>query len=230
VETTIELNNFFKSSLVDLFNNYLITGGFPNPIQDFHASHKIRSDTKRTYLDWIRGDIRKAEKNEAYMKEIFAYLLNVRCSPISWLSITKETSINSSHTAQTYIETLQQLYIINILNHISQDGKINYKKNKKVYLIDPFLINILAEFTGIEVLHETIVESVVATHLSRICPIFYWKNSSEVDVVGIIKGQQVGFEVKWGPKNWKKPPHLKNCFLLTKENIPIFLASIDWNL
>jgi hypothetical protein len=39
--------------------------------------------------------------------------------------------------------------------------------------------------------------------------------------------KQIGIEVKKVGRSWKKPRHLEKTFLLTKNDIPIFLASID---
>jgi len=229
IDDFIAPNLAFKEKITELFNNYLITGGFPLSIQDFFERRKIRPEIKRTYLDWIRGDIIKSGKNEISMKEVISYLLQSRCTLISWLSISKSTSINSPHTVQSYIDTLESLFIIKILYHLSPDGKVNYRKNKKIHFIDPFLYSVLSDFTNIKVYDEIIVESIVASHLSRIYPTFYWRNSSEVDIISIINNEQIGFEIKWGPKKWKKPLHIKKAELLKQDTIPLFLASCNWS-
>ncbi|MCF2140854.1 MAG: ATP-binding protein [Candidatus Lokiarchaeota archaeon] len=229
VEQIIQPNLIYKNRIQALFQDYLKTGGFPIPIQNFFNLKKIQMSTKRTYLDWIRGDLLKFKKNETYMKEIFKYLLESRVSPISWLSISKNTSINSPHTVNAYIETLENLYLLNILYLISPEKQIKYRKNKKIHFIDPFIVKILSEYTNSTVLSENLVESIVASHFSRIYPTFYWKNHSEVDVVLLIDSILIGFEIKWGPKRWKKPIHLKKVSVLEKDTIPLFLASIKWH-
>ena len=35
-------------------------------------------------------------------------------------------------------------------------------------------------------------------------------------------------EVKWGLKTWKKPSHLKDATLLTKDLIPLFLGTYNF--
>ncbi|MHA1675367.1 MAG: ATP-binding protein [Promethearchaeota archaeon] len=229
IEQILKPNLIYKNRVQLLFNDYLKTGGFPIPIQNYFKTKKIPTSTKKTYLDWIRGDLLQFKKNNSFMKEIFKYLLETRASPISWLSISKNTSINSPHTVNSYIETLEDLHLIKILYLISPEKQIRYRKNKKIHFIDPFLVNILAEYTNSNVLEENKVESVVASHFSRIFPSYYWKNGSEVDIVSIIEDVLVGFEVKWGPKRWKKPLHLKYCSVLEKEYLPLFLASVSWH-
>ena len=228
VEKVIQPNLIYKNRIRQLFNDYLSSGGFPLTIQDYYRTRKIETKTKRTYLDWIRGDIRQIKKNEMYMKEIFAYLLHSRGSAISWQSIAQNTSINSPHTSQSYIEALKSMYLVEILYQISPTGKILYRKNKKIHFIDPFIIKVLAEYTKTTVLEENIVENIVAAHFSQKFLTYFWKNNSEVDIIALIKRNQVGYEIKWGPKRWKKPLHLKNCYKLSKDSIPVFLASINW--
>ncbi|MHA1766982.1 MAG: ATP-binding protein [Promethearchaeota archaeon] len=228
VEKVIQPNLIYKNRIRQLFNDYLSSGGFPLTIQDYYRTRKIETKTKRTYLDWIRGDIRQIKKNEMYMKEIFAYLLQSRGSAISWQSIAQNTSINSPHTSQSYIEALKSMYLVEILYQISPTGKILYRKNKKIHFIDPFIIKVLAEYTKTTVLEENIVENIVAAHFSQKFLTYFWKNNSEVDIIALIKRNQVGYEIKWGPKRWKKPLHLKNCYKLSKDSIPVFLASINW--
>ncbi|MHA1269086.1 MAG: ATP-binding protein [Candidatus Helarchaeota archaeon] len=225
----IKINKIFSQKIIQLFANYLECGGFPLSIIDFNTKGKIGQNTKRSYLDWLRSDWQKDNKNERYIKEIISYLIKSRLSPISWLSITKETSINSPHTIETYITTLENIYAVKVLYQIEPDFKINYKKNKKIHFIDPFIYRLMAEYTRSEVYSENIVESTVATHIARKIPTYYWKNKTEIDVIGIINNEQVGFEVKWGPKSWKKPDHLKKAHLLTKENIPLFLGTLKLN-
>jgi len=225
----IQANKVFSDKLNQLFNNYLVSGGFPLAISDFAETGKIRETTKRTYLDWLKSDWQKTNKNERYIKEILSYIINSRASAVSWLSIAKNTSINSPHTIETYITTLENLYVLKILYHIDSDFKIQYKKNKKIHIFDPFIHKLIAEYTRSEVYTENLVESTIASHIARKIPAFYWKNKTEIDIVGIINDIQVGFEIKWGPKRWRKPLHLKKAILLSKENIPLYLGSFEFD-
>ncbi|MFX1298702.1 MAG: DUF4143 domain-containing protein, partial [Promethearchaeota archaeon] len=225
----MKANKVFSEKINQLFANYIVCGGFPLSIIDFNEKGKIRENTKRSYLDWLKSDWQKANKNERYMKEIISYLVKSRLLPISWLSITKETSINSPHTTETYITTLENIYAVKIFYQIEPNFKINYKKNKKIHFTDPFIYRLMAEYTRSEIYSENIVESSVATHLARKIPSYFWKNKTEIDMIGIINEDQIGFEVKWGPKSWKKPNHLKKAHLLTKENIPLFLGMLKLN-
>ena len=228
VEKNMQANKLYSKKINKLFLQYLKTGGFPIPIRELFESGKISTNSKKTYLDWLKSDWKRIGKSDKYMKEIITYILRSRLSPISWLNISKETSINSPHTTRSYVECMEGLFAIKILNLISPDFKILYKKNKKIHPSDPFLYRVFSYYTNEEILDETIVESVIASHLSRVAETYFWRNGSEVDVISVIDKKQVGFEVKWGFRTWKKPRHLKKTFLLTKDKLPLFLSSVSW--
>ena len=137
--------------------------------------------------------------------------------------------MNSPHTSQDYVETLAELFIVHVTHQISPTGSILYRKNKKIQISDPFIARILAEYTNTPIFDDQLVESLVANHFNRRDSIYYYFNQTEIDVVTKIDDQLVVFEVKWGPIKWKKPMGIKTILLLTKEFIPIFLASILWN-
>jgi predicted AAA+ superfamily ATPase len=227
VEKTMVANKIHSSILLQLFHNYLSTGGFPLPIVEFFSRGEISYDTRKIYIDWLKNDFRKLKRNESYMKEILAYIINSQATPVSWLNISRETSIASPHTTQAYVENLKNLFVVEILNFLSPDSKILFRKNKKIHVIDPFLYKTICEFVKAEVNEPTLLEAIVATHLARKYETFYWKNKSEVDVVVKLGKKQIGIEIKRVGRTWRKPRHLEKAFLLTKDEIPIFLASLE---
>lgn len=153
--------------------------------------------------------------------------MGARLAPVSWLSIARGTSISSPHTTQAYVEDLEKLFIVKVLNLLSTDSKILYRKNKKIHIADPFLYNTICELVNVKLVEEDRFESVVVTHLARKYPVFYWRNKTEVDVVVMVDNRQLGIEVKTVYRSWIKPKHLKDVLILTRPEIPLFLTSID---
>jgi len=151
------------------------------------------------------------------MKEILAYVVGARLAPISWLSISRETSVSSPHTTQAYVEDLEKLFIVKILNFLDVDSKIIYRKNKKIHVTDPFLYDTVCELVNMKPVEDDKLESVVATHLARKYPVFYWRNKTEIDIVAMINHRQFGIEVKRSFGSWIKPKHLKDVLVLTME-------------
>jgi len=226
IEGLMGANAIHRDVLEDAFNSYLMTGGFPIPIVELLSTGKVSFESKKVYIDWIKNDFLKLRRSEGYMKEILAYIVNSRASPVSWLSIAKETSINSPHTAQAYVEDLERLFVIKVLNLIMPDSKVAHRKNKKIHIADPFLYGTVCEYVRAALSIDTVLESTVASHLSRKYSTFYWRNKGEVDVVVLKDGRQIGIEVKTTSGSWTKPRHLNKVILLDRDKIPVFLGSL----
>lgn len=226
LEKNSKANGLFSKKLVRLFKEYMKTGGFPRSVQDYFKYNRVTVETERTYLDWLRGDWARAGRGDRFMKEILSYLIRAQGTPISWNSISSQTSINSPNTVRSYIETLEGIQSLLVLNQIGPDLRVDYKKNKKVHFADPFIFKVLGSYVNQKVTDEWVYEATVASHLSRSCPVYYWRNHTEVDVVCIQRNRQVGFEVTKGLKKWKPPWHIKKSYLLDKDNIHLYLSAL----
>ncbi len=227
LESNLNANKLYSNTLSKLFSEYLKIGGFPRSIQDYTKYGKVTVETARTYIDWLKGDWARVGKSDKFMKEIISYIIRAGGTPISWNSISNQTSINSPNTVRSYMETLEGIQSIIVLNLLTPDFRIDYKKNKKVHFIDPFIFKILGDYAFQEPSEDWILEATVASHLSRVCPIYYWRNRTEVDVVcRQKKSQVVGFEVTKGLKKWKAPWHIRKSYLLDKNNIYLYLSAL----
>lgn len=226
LERNVNANTIYTKRLKELFGEYMRTGGFPRSVLDSARYNKVTLETKRTYLDWLRGDWARVGRSDKYMKEIIAYLIRARGTPISWNSISSQTSVGSPNTVRSYVETLESIYSILVLNLIQPDSRILYRKNKKVHFTDPFISRVMSDYVNSEVTDDWIMEATVASHLSRMCPVYYWRNHTEVDVVCLEKGRQIGFEVTRGLKKWKAPWHIKKSHLLDRGNLHLYLSAL----
>ncbi len=222
----MEANRHLISRLRRLFGAYLRTGGFPISILEYAKTGAVRKSVS-DYLNWLKADWWRVRRSDSYMKEVISYIISARLSPISWYSLAQATSIGSPHTAEAYVETLENLLVAKRLNLISPEGRVIYRKNKKVHFTDPLIYTAFSEFSRTELVEEQVVESVVASHLARMFEVYYWRNGTEVDMIALVEGRQIGFEVKWGKRGWRKPRHLKEAYLLDRDKVILFLASLD---
>ncbi len=226
LDTAIAANRMFSDRLRHLFDQYMMSGGFPLAIQDLHEHGKVTTETERAYMDWMRGDWNKAGKSDRYMKEVLSYLARARGTPVSWNGITSETSIDSPHTARSYVEVLEGMYAALVLHNLRPDGRVEYKKNKKVHLTDPFIMRLVSAYTGVDHSHDWAMEAVAASHVARRTEAYYWRGKTECDVVALVDGQQIGFEVKTGVGRWRPPWHIKRSYVLDRDSLPIYLSAI----
>ncbi|MHA2249792.1 MAG: ATP-binding protein, partial [Candidatus Kariarchaeaceae archaeon] len=85
-----------SSSIRKLFDQYLITGGFPHAIIEYTCDKKVTYRSYNVYIDWIKNDFVKLGKNEGYLKGIIHAILSSVGSPVSYMGIAKNTVISSS--------------------------------------------------------------------------------------------------------------------------------------
>ncbi|BAA30018.1 ATP-binding protein [Pyrococcus horikoshii] len=186
----------FIEELNSLFKLYLISGGFPRAVKDLLKHNKVSEETYETYISWMRGDILKLGKSEEVARRIMKTIIKKLPSPVSWHGIAKEIDIGSHKTVFSYIELFERMFLIRVLPYIDPDKlEADFKREKKVHLIDPFLYHLVSRWTLTEEPSEDkIVESVVATHVARRYEVGYWRDGREIDVV---TREGVGIEVKW---------------------------------
>lgn len=250
--TRLEGMNGDRTSLL---NDYLITGGFPQAINEFYNKHFISNYLYDSYLSWIEGDLYKAGKSERLTIPIFGEILSHLGSTVSWYKIAKNTGLGSHSTVESYLDIFQKLFVSFNLNFYSIDQKKTFaSKNKKIYFIDPVILqsakckvdgftdrffDYSSSFTFDPEFLPALMENMVASHLlkagGRLS--FGRYQDKEVDFVLTKSGRDHFFEVKYQNTIkltdfafWQKPEPLtvitKN-FSLTKNNL-IFIKAEDF--
>lgn len=162
-----------------------------------------------TYKDAILSDLAKLGREERVFRELAEKVLDFYASRISENMIAKETSIGSHNTVASYLELLQNLFVLRVFRKI-ENGRVNNKSFKKIYFTDPFIYRVVKRYTkGVGSIENSevarIVEGIVGEHLAREYEhtgYTFFKGGKEVDFVI----NQIGIEVKWGKA---KPGDLK---------------------
>ena len=227
ITRNMDANRPFSDSLLALFREFLGAGGFPRAVLDIAMHRKITAETSRAYLDWLRGDWARAGRSDKHMKEVISYLFLARGTPVSWHSIASHSGLGSPHTASAYVETLEQIFSAHILELLTPQSRVDSRKNRKIHFADPLIFKVLAEYTNSEVPDDWLLEATVAGHLSRLGPVHYWRNHTEVDAVCIHNGRQVGFEVTTGVKKWRPPWHIRKAHLVDRTNAHLYLSALS---
>ncbi|MFV2014235.1 MAG: AAA family ATPase, partial [Candidatus Heimdallarchaeota archaeon] len=118
-----------SKSYVKLFEQYLITGGFPHPIIEYATTSKVSKKSYQIYIDWIRNDVVRMGKSESFLKEIITSIIISGCTPISYQGIAKNTTIGSVSTVSSYLDLLSNLFVLHLQTFRFSDGRVSNKKN-----------------------------------------------------------------------------------------------------
>ncbi len=101
---------------------------------------------------------------------------------------------------------------------LKEGSKISWRKERKFFLLDPFIARSLAMWSATPYLESAIYEWIVQSHLMRrFGSVFYYRNSYEVDAIA----DDLKIEVKVGKPHRRYP---KGVTVLDSEDIPLFLA------
>ncbi|MBI2147921.1 ATP-binding protein [Candidatus Woesearchaeota archaeon] len=191
----------FSSQIHALFKQYLITGGFPLVVNEYAARHSIPDYVFELYFQWIVGDIVKWGKQEKIVVQLMKAVLEKQAAAISWDGLAKDAELKSHKTVSSYIEILENMFALLVLNYINIPKKTaDFSKNKKIYFIDPFIFHIFNKklYFKEQEITPALVEGTILSHLARLqggaAKLYYWKNGREVD--GIVQQGTALFPVE----------------------------------
>lgn len=204
IDPLINVLRLYQDELDTLFDQYLITGGIPKPINEFFSDGNINNSTYEIYVRSLMGDLARWQIPEIAVKQILRALFRKLTTNVSWQGLVDDTDIGSHNTISKYVQSLESSFVLNILYAVDLSKKVpQFRKEKKIYPQDPFIFHSLLSWTSglanyfdssIEYLGNSenkskLVESVVQSHLVRLMynmfpsdifspeeHIFYWRN------------------------------------------------------
>lgn len=177
-------------------------GGFPMALAEVGDSGKMPKKSWKVYRNWLIGDALKLGKNELYLKEVLLQLCRTLSSSMSLQSLAQKTNIGSHHTAQEYIQILEDCFALGTLFAMNPvDGSFHFKKEKKFYFRDPLIYWMILDWLGEkppDAAFERLAETVAYEYLNRNHQRFGFiqNKNGEVD---FYKHNSFGIEVKWQP-------------------------------
>lgn len=218
---------FYFNEIDNLFNSYIVCGGFPRSMYEHMENGKILDETYDIYWKWLVADIAKIERSERITISTLLGVLKNYGTRFSLNSIAKEMEVGSHVTIREYLEILENLFVLHSVFPIDmKKGREAFARMRKAYFTDPFLFHVFKrELTKTDTKEEEIphlVEGIVSEHLKRkfekVC---YYYQKKEVDFYV----NNVGIEIKW-QKHVKKRDfsavELKNKILLSKGDFEFF--------
>jgi len=169
--------------------NFLIVGGYPEPyIKNLDYVEYLRTlFNSIIYKDIIkRYSIRATNE----IDDLALFLLSNITKEYSYLSLTKNIKIKSSHTVKKYINYLEESFIFFNVNRFSYKLKEQLRFNKKIYCLDNGFIQSKAFKLSPDI--GKLYENLVAVELKRRelnnqINIYYWKNEKQEEIDFVIK-------------------------------------------
>ncbi len=203
-----------EDRLANLWEKYLVAGGFPSSI---NGKDRAMDDL----IAGITSEVYKHGRSLQIFKSILYSLLRKIPSALSYHSIAVDVGV-SHRTVREYLEFMEDCMLVKTAYYKSD--KVYYRKEKKIFFRDPFILRTTSNWTLTEYLDAALYEGIVQEHLFRkYGEIYYYRNSYEIDCIA---GEH-RVEVKAGKPHRKYP---RNVTVLKKGDIPRFLVDVHTNL
>ncbi|MCU0287058.1 MAG: ATP-binding protein [Acidobacteria bacterium] len=196
-----------KPRIKNLFDQYLIYGGFPQVI--FEKENDIKKDILKNYYQNIfyndivpRFEIKKIQ----FAEKLLYFMLSNVAAPFNYSSLSKVTSLTDK-TVKEYAGYFQQSLLLFWLDRFSPSVAKQMSSTKKIYAVDNGLVNAIA-FKISENFGPLLENTIAIDFLRKEMPFFYFQmaNKSEVDFFipnAEYKMVQVCYELKM-PKTRKR--------------------------
>lgn len=186
-EIYFDKNSLFQASerakLKNIFNLYLEKGGMPEYLQ-----YQKKELLVRLYEDILYRDIiaRYEIKEIKALRELALYLLSNLSNLFTYNNLKKITELGSANTAKSYVEYLENSFVIFSVNLFSFSLKKQFYAPRKVYCIDNGLANSISfkfsENRG------KFLENLVYLELRRQKKeVYYYKTKNNLEIDFLIK-------------------------------------------
>jgi uncharacterized protein len=219
-----------------ILNEYLTYGGLPKIAlaSDYNEKKELLNDIYQTYL---LKDIRQYINNIDFIA--FNKLLRLLSSQISNLVNINEISNTiqlSYRKCEEYVNILEQMFIIHLVNPFSSNYRKEITKMKKIYFCDIGLRNVIYNsFNDIDVRVDNgaIFENYVFLQLLRnhkLASINYYrtKDNTEIDFIVNNNKEIVALEVKF--KHFKKHKKIRSLSEFGKKHNVYISYIVNKNL
>ncbi len=222
LEDTAACYDFIEAKFRDLIEHenligkilkeYLLSGGYPEYFENTNLliwQRRLVEDivTKGLYRDIV--SIYNIKSPEVLEKLMFFIAAN-QGQAFAYTSIAQTIGVDTV-TVASYVNYLEQAFLIGVQENYSTNiGKV-IRKNKKLYVIDNGIRNALLKVNRFEPAVEGQLIENCAVHYTRLFAeqnrynLFYWRDGQkEVDIVLDKKSQVVPVEVKYRNQiNWE---------------------------
>ena len=168
----------------EMLNNYLIFGGYPEPLAKNLDYKEYLSNLFNSiiYKDIVR---RYNVRSVSGIENISSYLISNIANEYSFNTLSKVTNVKSVHTIEKYLSYLEEAFIFFNIKKFSYKIKEQLSSNKKIYSFDNGFIHAKAfKFSpDFGKLYENVVaQELKKEELNNNIKVFYWKNQQQEEV------------------------------------------------
>lgn len=171
-----------QEALQALLSDYLLTGGFPRPLNDLRRTERISRETYDLYIRVLAGDLARFDHDERTARDILAAIVERLGTPVSWRTLASEAGVGSHVTVQRYVDALERTYAIQtVYQYDVRHRRRSPRKERKLYVSDPFMFHAIRgwalglvnpfesarDYVSDPPRRGRLLESVVADHLAR---------------------------------------------------------------
>lgn len=170
------------------FEEYLLTGGFPDVLKD-PLSKKFYLQS--LYSDILNKDIiiRYKIKFSMTLKEMANYFLSNTASFVSFNKLKNIFNLKSVHTALNYISFLEEAFLFFLVPRFSYKPKERQIANRRIYAIDTGMIDALSVTFSQNrgKIYENVVFLELMRRSSQMHEIYYWQDIYQHEVDFVVK-------------------------------------------
>ncbi len=182
-------NEFTEVEKNEKFSNFLIDGGYPEPL--------VKLLNYREYLQILFDSIlfkdivkRYNIRQAGLLENLAAWLISNIAAEFSLNSLSKQIQISSVHTVKNYIGYLEESFIFFTLPAFSFKVGEQQRANKKIYCYDNGFY--MAKAYHFSEDKGKLLENMVASELKKRClykglKLFYWKDRDQAEVDFVIQ-------------------------------------------
>ena len=214
------INSTDLFSEIKMLNHRLIYGSYPDIINNPGNEKEILQQLTNSYLykdilEWNR--IKKSDKLIKLLQAIAFQVGNL----VSYHELGQIVSLNSE-TVESYINLLEQSFVIFTLSSFSRNLRNELKKSRKIYFYDNGVRNsLISNYNPVELRNDIgalwenylISERLKHTSYNKIYSNkYFWRTHSgqEIDYIEEREGKLFAYEIKWNEKKKVKIPNAFN--------------------
>lgn len=216
-------------TLEGMLDDYLITGGMPQAINEYSSRHSISDSTYADFVNLIMKDISRWGGEEALARQVLWRVSDTMATQVSPNALKDGTEIADYRTVEKYLRALEASYALEQTYRLDAGrGQPFYRKERKIYFADPFIFHACRGwlsgrdafeasrmFLGTADMKGRLLEGVVGNHIARLAyglapsplfetsgAVFYWKSRKgrELDFAFGVDRKHVPVEVKYSSR------------------------------